>query len=130
MQSELNDWNEEKPHRVGWEPRTPRATLRPPATGGRRNVQTPCVRDQIEAMYKAFEQVRTRMQLSGAKAFPIVELAAQRSRPHPIAIEGSSGSLAPPMLPAIAPPDELLALNTEERARTALLIRKLGLVQQ
>jgi hypothetical protein len=34
--------------------------------------------DQIEAMHRAFEQVRTRMQLTGTKAFPIVELVAIR----------------------------------------------------
>jgi hypothetical protein len=29
-------------------------------------------------MYKAFEQVRTRMRLTGAKAIPVVELVAIR----------------------------------------------------
>jgi hypothetical protein len=34
--------------------------------------------DQIDAMHKAFEQVRRRMQLTGAKALPVVDLAAIR----------------------------------------------------
>jgi hypothetical protein len=34
--------------------------------------------DQIDAMYKAFEQVRTRMRLSGAKALPVVDVVAIR----------------------------------------------------
>jgi hypothetical protein len=34
--------------------------------------------DQIDAMHKAFEQVRTRMRLTGAKALPVVELVAIR----------------------------------------------------
>jgi hypothetical protein len=34
--------------------------------------------DQIEAMHKAFEQVRTRMGLTGAKAIAVVELVAIR----------------------------------------------------
>jgi hypothetical protein len=34
--------------------------------------------DQIDAMHKAFEQVRTRMRLTGAKAIPVVELVAIR----------------------------------------------------
>ena len=34
--------------------------------------------DQIEAMHKAFEQVRTRMRLTGALALPVVELVAIR----------------------------------------------------
>jgi hypothetical protein len=32
--------------------------------------------DQIDAVHKAFEQVRTRMRLTGAKAIPVVELVA------------------------------------------------------
>jgi DNA repair protein RadC len=34
--------------------------------------------DQIEAMHKAFEQVRTRLRLTGAKALPVAELVAIR----------------------------------------------------
>jgi hypothetical protein len=34
--------------------------------------------DQIEAMRKAFEQVRRRMRLTGAKALPVVDLVAIR----------------------------------------------------
>jgi hypothetical protein len=34
--------------------------------------------DQIDAMYKAFEQVRTRMRLTGAKAIPVADLVAIR----------------------------------------------------
>jgi hypothetical protein len=34
--------------------------------------------DQIDAMHKAFEQARTRLQLTGAKAMPVVELVAIR----------------------------------------------------
>jgi hypothetical protein len=34
--------------------------------------------DQIDAMHKAFEQVRTRMRLTGALALPVVELVAIR----------------------------------------------------
>jgi hypothetical protein len=34
--------------------------------------------DQIDAMFKAFEQVRTRMQLTGAKAVPVADLVAIR----------------------------------------------------
>ena len=34
--------------------------------------------DQIDAMHKAFEQVRTRLRLTGAKAMPVVELVAIR----------------------------------------------------
>jgi hypothetical protein len=34
--------------------------------------------DQIEAMHKAFEQVRTRMGLTDAKALPVVDLVAIR----------------------------------------------------
>jgi hypothetical protein len=34
--------------------------------------------DQIDAMSKAFEQVRTRMQLTGAKAVPVADLVAIR----------------------------------------------------
>jgi hypothetical protein len=34
--------------------------------------------DQIDSMHKAFEQVRTRMRLTGAKALPVVELVAIR----------------------------------------------------
>jgi hypothetical protein len=34
--------------------------------------------DQIEAMHKAFEQVRTRLRLTGDKALPVAELVAIR----------------------------------------------------
>jgi hypothetical protein len=34
--------------------------------------------DQIDAMHKAFEQVRTRLRLTGAKAIPVLELVAIR----------------------------------------------------
>jgi hypothetical protein len=34
--------------------------------------------DRIDSMHKAFEQVRTRMRLTGAKALPVVELVAIR----------------------------------------------------
>jgi hypothetical protein len=34
--------------------------------------------DQIDGMHKAFEQVRTRLRLTGAKAMPVVELVAIR----------------------------------------------------
>jgi hypothetical protein len=34
--------------------------------------------EQIDAMHRAFEQVRTRMRLTGAKALPVVELVAIR----------------------------------------------------
>ena len=34
--------------------------------------------DQIDAMHRAFERVRTKMGLTGAKAIPIVELVAIR----------------------------------------------------
>ena len=33
---------------------------------------------QIDAIHKAFEQVRTRMRLTGAKAVPVLELVAIR----------------------------------------------------
>jgi hypothetical protein len=34
--------------------------------------------DQIDAMHKAFEQVRTRLRLTGPKALPVIELVAIR----------------------------------------------------
>jgi hypothetical protein len=34
--------------------------------------------DQIDAMYEALEQVRTRLRLTGAKAAPVVERVAVR----------------------------------------------------
>jgi hypothetical protein len=34
--------------------------------------------DQIDAMHKAFEQVRTRLRLTGPKAPPVIELVAIR----------------------------------------------------
>ena len=48
------------------------------ATAGQRRSAPSFRPDQIEAMHKAFEQVRTRMQLSDAEAFPIIELVAIR----------------------------------------------------
>jgi hypothetical protein len=48
------------------------------AINGRRRSAPSLRPDQIEAMHKAFEQARTRMQLTGTKAFPIVELVAIR----------------------------------------------------
>jgi hypothetical protein len=44
----------------------------------RRGSAPPFHPDQINAMHKAFEQVRTRMRLTGADAFPMVELVAIR----------------------------------------------------
>jgi hypothetical protein len=34
--------------------------------------------DQIDAMHKAFEQVRTKLRLTGAKAVPVADLVAIR----------------------------------------------------
>jgi hypothetical protein len=34
--------------------------------------------DQIDSMHKAFEQVRSRLRLTGAKAMPVAELVAIR----------------------------------------------------
>jgi hypothetical protein len=48
------------------------------AISGRRH-SAPFFRpDQIDAMHKAFEQVRTRLRLTGAKSIPVVELVAIR----------------------------------------------------
>jgi hypothetical protein len=47
------------------------------AVNGRRSA--PFFRpDQIDAMHKAFEQVRTKLRLTGPKAMPVVELVAIR----------------------------------------------------
>jgi hypothetical protein len=44
-----------------------------------RHRSTPFFRpDQIEAMHKAFEQVRTRLRLTGPKTLPVAELVAIR----------------------------------------------------
>jgi hypothetical protein len=48
------------------------------ATAGQRRSAPSFRPDQIDAMHKAFEQVRTRMGLTGAKAIPVVELVAIR----------------------------------------------------
>jgi hypothetical protein len=48
------------------------------AINGRRRSAPFFRSDQIDAMHKAFEQVRTRMGLTGAKAIPVVELVAIR----------------------------------------------------
>jgi hypothetical protein len=45
-------------------------------TDQRRNA--PFRPDQIDSMYRAFERVRTRMRLTGAKAIPVVDLVAIR----------------------------------------------------
>jgi hypothetical protein len=45
---------------------------------GQRHIASPFHPDQIDAMHKAFEQVRTRLRLTGAKAMPVVELVAIR----------------------------------------------------
>jgi hypothetical protein len=45
---------------------------------GQRRSAPPFDPDQIDAMHKAFEQVRTRLRLTGAKAMPVVELVAIR----------------------------------------------------
>jgi hypothetical protein len=48
------------------------------ATVGQRRSAPSFRPDQIDAMHEAFEQVRTRMRLTGAKAIPVVELVAIR----------------------------------------------------
>jgi hypothetical protein len=48
------------------------------AINGRRRSAPFFLPDQIDAMHKAFEQVRTRMRLTGAKALPVAELVAIR----------------------------------------------------
>jgi hypothetical protein len=45
---------------------------------GQRQSAPPFHPDQIEAMHRALEQVRTRLRLTGAKAMPVVELLAIR----------------------------------------------------
>jgi hypothetical protein len=45
---------------------------------GQRHSAPPFHPDQIDAMHKAFEQVRIRLRLTGAKAIPVVELVAIR----------------------------------------------------
>jgi hypothetical protein len=48
------------------------------ATAGQRHSAPSFRPDQIDAMHKAFEQMRTRMGLTEAKAIPVVELVAIR----------------------------------------------------
>jgi hypothetical protein len=48
------------------------------ATTGQRRSTPLFLPDQIDAMYKAFQQVCTNMRLTGTKAIPVVELVAIR----------------------------------------------------
>ena len=45
---------------------------------GQRHSAPPFHPDQIDAMHKAFQQVRTRLRLTGAKAILVAELVAIR----------------------------------------------------